>query len=96
MVTNLKAEGALLITNEKVNVKARHSNVVITPSFHLPLDAKAKYFLNPKILGYMKRITNALALTAQFDFSDAYGSKEVWESDLGVLNLGVKYALNKK
>ncbi|MCZ8332235.1 MAG: outer membrane beta-barrel protein [Flavobacterium sp.] len=45
-------------------------------------------------LGYMKRITNKLALTTQFDFSDSYGSKEVWEGDLGLLSVGIKYAIN--
>jgi hypothetical protein len=42
----------------------------------------------------MKRITNKLALTTQFDFSDSYGSKEVWEGDLGLLSVGIKYAIN--
>jgi hypothetical protein len=39
-----------------------------------------------------------MTLTAQFDFSDAYGSEDVWTGDLGLLNLGVKYSfkgLNK-
>lgn len=47
-------------------------------------------------LGYALRLTDKVAFTLQFDFSDPYGSEDVWEGDLGLLNAGIKYSLNKK
>jgi opacity protein-like surface antigen len=113
--------------NESAKVTARHSNVIISPIFYLPISSKSELFLrtgagillsNTKInsmsnpnfskstsnigymvsLGYAHKVSARMTLTAQFDFSDAYGSEDVWTGDLGLLNLGVKYSfkgLNK-
>ncbi len=40
------------------------------------------------------KVSARMTLTAQFDFSDAYGSEDVWTGDLGFLNLGVRYSFN--
>ena len=125
MLTSLKANGTLVLNNEKVEVTARHSNVMISPKFYLPLGDKSELFLrtgigfllsqseinspsNPDFkkstsnigymvsLGYAHKLTDKVVFTLQFDFSDPYGSKDVWEGDLGLLNAGIKYSLNKK
>lgn len=125
MLTSLKASGTLVLNNEKAEVTARHSNVMISPRFFLPLGDKSELFLrtglgfllseskinspsNPDFkkstsnigfmvsLGYALRLTDKVAFTLQFDFSDPYGSEDVWEGDLGLLNAGIKYSLNKK
>jgi opacity protein-like surface antigen len=127
MLTTLKADGTLVSNNESAKVTARHSNVIISPIFYLPISSKSELFLrtgagillsNTKInsmsnpnfskstsnigymvsLGYAHKVSARMTLTAQFDFSDAYGSEDVWTGDLGLLNLGVKYSfigLNK-
>jgi hypothetical protein len=46
-------------------------------------------------LGYAHKLTDKVVFTSQFDFSDPYGSEDVWEGDLGLLNLGVMYSINK-
>jgi opacity protein-like surface antigen len=46
-------------------------------------------------LGYAHKLTDKVVFTLQFDFSDPYGSKDVWEGDLGLLNAGIKYKINK-
>jgi opacity protein-like surface antigen len=125
MLTSLKAKGTLVLNNVKAEVTARHSNVMISPKFYLPLGNKSELFLrtgvglllsqskinspsNPNFekstsnigymvsLGYAHKLTDKLVLTLQFDFSDPYGSKDVWEGDLGLLNAGIKYLLNNK
>jgi opacity protein-like surface antigen len=127
MLTTLKADGTLVSNNEIAKVTARHSNVIISPIFYLPISSKSELFLrtgagilhsNTKInsmsnpnfskstsnigymvsLGYAHKVSARMTVTAQFDFSDAYGSEDVWTGDLGLLNLGVKYSfigLNK-
>ena len=125
MLTSLKANGTLVLNNEKAEVTARHSNVMISPKFYLPFGDKSEIFLrtglgfllsqseinspsNPRFkkstsnigymvsLGYAHKLTDKVVFTLQFDFSDPYGSKDVWEGDLGLLNAGIKYSLNKK
>jgi opacity protein-like surface antigen len=125
MLTSLKANGTLVLNNEKAEVTARHSNVMISPKFYLPLGDKSELFLrtglgfllsqseinslsNPDFkkstsnigymvsLGYAHKLTEKIVFTLQFDFSDPYGSKDVWEGDLGLLNAGIKYSLNHK
>jgi len=125
MLTSLKAKGTLVLNNEKAEVTARHSNVMISPKFYLPLGDKSELFLrtglgfllsqseinspsNPDFkkstsnigymvsLGYAHKLTEKIVFTLQFDFSDPYGSKDVWEGDLGLLNAGIKYSLNHK
>ncbi len=125
MLTSLKATGTLVLNNEKAEVTARHSNVMISPKFYLPFGDKSELFLrtgvgfllsqseinspsNPDFkrsttnigymvsLGYAYRVSEKVVFTLQFDFSDPYGSKDVWEGDLGLLNAGIKYSLNKK
>ena len=124
MLTLLKAKGTLVLNNEKAEVTARHSNVMISPKFYLPLGDKSELFLrtglgfllsqseinspsNPDFkkstsnigymvsLGYAYRLSEKIVFTLQFDFSDPYGSKDVWEGDLGLLNAGIKYKINK-
>jgi len=124
MLTSLKANGTLVLNNEKAEVTARHSNVMISPKFYLPLGDKSELFLrtglgfllsqseinspsNPDFkkstsnigymvsLGYAHKLTEKIVFTLQFDFSDPYGSKDVWEGDLGLLNAGIKYKMNK-
>ena len=124
MLTSLKANGTLVLNNEKAEVTARHSNVMISPKFYLPLGDKSELFLrtgfgfllsqseinspsNPEFkkstsnigymvsLGYAHKLTDKVVFTLQFDFSDPYGSKDVWEGDLGLLNAGIKYKINK-
>jgi opacity protein-like surface antigen len=124
MLTSLKATGKLVINNEKADVTARHSNVMISPKFYLPIGGKAEIFVrtgvgfllsqskisnpsNPNFekstsnfgymvsLGYAHKLTDKVVFTLQFDFSDPYGSEDVWEGDLGLLNLGVMYSINK-
>jgi len=125
MLTSLKANGTLVLNNEKAEVTAIHSNVMISPKFYLPLGEKSEIFLrtglgfllsqseinspsNPDFkkstsnigymvsLGYAHKLTDKVVFTLQFDFSDPYGSKYVWEGDLGLLNAGIKYSLNNK
>ena len=125
MLTSLKANGTLVLNNEKAEVTAKHSNVMISPKFYLPLGDKSELFLrtgigfllsqseinspsNPDFkkstsnigymvsLGYAQKLTEKIVFTLQFDFSDPYGSKDVWEGDLGLLNAGIKYSLNHK
>jgi len=125
MLSSLKANGTLVLNNEKAEVTARHSNVMISPKFYLPLGDKSELFLrtglgfllsqseinspsNPDFkkstsnigymvsLGYAHKLTDKVVFTLQFDFSDPYGSKDVWEGDLGLLNAGIKYSLNNK
>lgn len=125
MLTSLKASGTLVLNNEKAEVTARHSNVMISPKFYLPLGDKSEIFLRTGLgfllsqskinspsnrdfnkstsnlgymvsLGYAHKLTDKLVFTLQFDFSDPYGSKDVWEGDLGLLNAGIKYSLNTK
>ncbi|MFN5070448.1 MAG: outer membrane beta-barrel protein [Bacteroidota bacterium] len=125
MLTSLKAKGTLVLNNEKAEVTAIHSNVMISPKFYLPLGDKSEIFLrtglgflisqseinspsNPDLkkstsnigymvsLGYAHKLTDKVVFTLQFDFSDPYGSKDVWEGDLGLLNAGIKYSLNNK
>ena len=125
MLTSLKANGTLLLNNEKAEVTARHSNVMISPKFYLPFGDRSELFLrtglgfllsqseinspsNPDFkkstsnigfmvsLGYAHKLTEKIVFTLQFDFSDPYGSKDVWEGDLGLLNAGIKYSLNNK
>jgi opacity protein-like surface antigen len=124
MLTSLKANGTLVLNNEKAEVTARHSNVMISPKFYLPLGDKSELFLrtglgfllsqseinspsNPDFkkstsnigymvsLGFAQKLTEKIVFTLQFDFSDPYGSKDVWEGDLGLLNAGIKYKINK-
>ena len=124
MLTSLKATGKLVTNNEKADVTARHSNVMISPKFYLPFGDKSEIFLrtgvgfllsqstisspsNPNFekstsnlgymvsLGYAHKLTDKVVFTLQFDFSDPYGSKDVWEGDLGLLNAGIKYKINK-
>jgi opacity protein-like surface antigen len=124
MLTSLKATGKLVTNNEKADVTARHSNVMISPKFYLPIGDKSEIFLrtgvgfllsqstisspsNPNFkkstsnfgymvsLGYAHKLTDKVVFTLQFDFSDPYGSKDVWEGDLGLLNAGIKYKINK-
>jgi opacity protein-like surface antigen len=124
MLTSLKATGKLVTNNEKADVRARHSNVMISPKFYLPFGDKSEIFLrtgvgfllsqstisspsNPNFkkstsnfgymvsLGYAHKLTDKVVFTLQFDFSDPYGSKDVWEGDLGLLNAGIKYKINK-
>lgn len=45
MLTDLKAEGKLVSTNENAKVNARHSNVIISPVFYLPTSAKSEVYL---------------------------------------------------
>jgi hypothetical protein len=45
-------------------------------------------------LGYAYRLTEKVVFTLQFDFSDPYGSEDVWTGDLGLLNAGIKYSFN--
>ena len=125
MLTSLKANGTLVLNNEKAEVTARHSNVMISPKFYLPIGDKSELFLrtglgfllsqseinspsNPDFkkstsnigymvsLGYAHKLTEKIVFTLQFDFSDPYGSKDVWEGDLGLLTAGIKYSLNHK
>jgi opacity protein-like surface antigen len=125
MLTSLKANGTLVLNNEKAEVTTRHSNVMISPKFYLPLGDKSELFLrtglgfllsqseinspsNPDFkkstsnigymvsLGFAQKLTEKIVFTLQFDFSDPYGSKDVWEGDLGLLNAGIKYSLNNK
>lgn len=125
MLTSLKAEGTLVLNNEKAQVTARHSNVMISPVFSLPLGDKSEILFrtgvgfllsqskinspsNPDFkkstsnigymvsLGYAKNISEKIVFNLQFDFSDPYGSEDVWEGDLGLLNAGIKYSLNHK
>ncbi len=125
MLTSLTANGTLVLNNEKAEVTASHSNVMISPKFYLPFGDKSELFLrtglgflfsqseinspsNPDFkksttnigymvtLGYAYRLSEKVVFTLQFDFSDPYGSKDVWEGDLGLLNVGIKYSLNKK
>ena len=125
MLTSLKANGTLVLNNEKAEVTARHSNVMISPKFYLPIGDKSEIFLRTGIgflrsqseinspsnrdfkkstanigymvaLGYAHKLTDKVVFTLQFDFSDPYGSKDVWEGDLGLLNAGIKYLLNNK
>jgi opacity protein-like surface antigen len=124
MLTSLKANGTLVLNNEKAEVTARHSNVMISPKFYLPLGHKSELFLrtglgfllsqseinspsNPDFkkstsnigymvsLGFAQKLSEKIVFTLQFDFSDPYGSKDVWEGDLGLLNAGIKYKMNK-
>jgi len=124
MLISLKAKGTLVLNNEKAEVTARHSNVMISPKFYLPFGDKSEIFLrtgfgflrsqseikspsNPDFkksitnigymvsLGYAYRLSDKLVFTLQFDFSDPYGSKDVWEGDLGLLNAGIKYKINQ-
>lgn len=124
MLISLKATGKLVPNNEKVDVTARHSNVMISPKFYLAFSDKSEIFLrtgvgfllsqstisspsNPNFekstsnfgymvsLGYAHKLTDKVVFTLQFDFSDPYGSEDVWEGDLGLLNFGVKYSINK-
>lgn len=124
MLTSLKAKGTLVLNNEKVEVTARHSNVMISPKFYLPFGDKSEIFLRTGVgfllsqstisspsnanfekstsnfgymvsLGYAHKLTDKVVFTLQFDFSDPYGSKDVWEGDLGLLNAGIKYKINK-
>lgn len=44
-------------------------------------------------IGYARQLSGRVMATMQFDFSDPYGSAGVWEGDLGLLNIGIKYAL---
>jgi opacity protein-like surface antigen len=123
MLTSLKAKGTLVGNNEKADVTARHTNVMISPKFYLPIGGKSEIFLrtgigfllsqstisspsNPSFekstsnlgymvsLGYAYRLTEKVVFTLQFDFSDPYGSEDVWTGDLGLLNAGIKYSLN--
>ena len=124
MLTSLKATGKLVTNNEKADVRARHSNVMISPKFYLPFGDKSEIFLRTGVgfllsqstisspsnanfekstsnfgymvsLGYAHKLTDKVVFTLQFDFSDPYGSKDVWEGDLGLLNAGIKYKINK-
>lgn len=45
MLASLKANGTLIQNNEKVEVTARHFNVMISPKFYLPLGDKSEIFL---------------------------------------------------
>jgi opacity protein-like surface antigen len=123
MLTTLKAEGTLVSNNESAKVTARHSNVMLSPIFHLQISSKSEVFLrtgagillsntkvnslsNPNFnkstsnigymvsLGYAHKVSANMIVTAQFDFSDPYGSEDVWTGDVGLLNLGVRYSFN--
>jgi len=125
MLTSLKAKGTLVLNNEKAEVTARHSNVMISPKFYMPFGDKSELFLRTGLgflisqsainspsnldfkksttnigymvsLGYAYRLSEKVVFTLQFDFSDPYGSNDVWEGDLGLLNAGIKYSLNHK
>jgi hypothetical protein len=43
-------------------------------------------------IGYARQLSSRVMATMQFDFSDPYGSEGVWEGDMGLLNIGIKYA----
>ncbi|MFN5215160.1 MAG: hypothetical protein ACK5DY_11135, partial [Bacteroidota bacterium] len=45
MLTSLKANGTLVLNNEKAEVTAIHSNVMISPKLYLPLGDKSEIFL---------------------------------------------------
>lgn len=49
MLTDLKAEGKLVSTNENAKVSARHSNVVISPVFYLPIRPNSEIYLRTGI-----------------------------------------------
>jgi opacity protein-like surface antigen len=81
----LRTGGGVLFSTSKIN------------SFSNPNFKKSTSNIGYMItLGYAQKLSDRLTLTVQFDFSDAYGSKDVWEGDLGLLNIGVKYNLNNK
>lgn len=45
-------------------------------------------------VGYALQLGGSTVATLQFDVSDAYGSAEVWNGGLGLLSIGVLYALD--
>ena len=44
--------------------------------------------------GFAHRLAGKTVLTIQFDFSDPYGSEDVWYGDMGLLNIGMKFPLD--
>ncbi|WP_162127480.1 outer membrane beta-barrel protein [Flavobacterium phycosphaerae] len=121
MITPISAEGVLVINSGKVEIEAKHSNVILSPMVFLPFSNKSEIFLKVGCgilfskstiatssnndnevftdnfgyligLGYNKKVSENLVLSAQFDFSDSYGKKEVWTGDLGLLHVGIRYS----
>jgi opacity protein-like surface antigen len=85
------------------------SEVFLRPGLGLLLsNSKIKSLSNPNFeksnanvgymvtLGYLRKLNNKMALSGQFDFSDSYGSADVWTGDVGLLTVGIKYSLNKQ
>ena len=52
MLTSLKANGTLVLNNEKAEVTARHSNVMISPKFTCPLVINLNYFFEQDLVFY--------------------------------------------
>lgn len=123
MITPVSAEGVLVSNNGKVEIEAKHSNVILSPMFFLPFSNKSEIFLKVGCgilfskstiatssnndnelltdnfgyllgLGFNKKVSENLVLSAQFDFSDSYGKKEVWTGDLGLLHVGIRYSID--
>lgn len=121
MITPISAEGVLVSNSGKVEIEAKHSNVILSPMLFLPFSNKSEIFLKVGCgilfskstiatssnndnevftdnfgyligLGYNKKVSENLVLSAQFDFSDSYGKKEVWTGDLGLLHVGIRYS----
>ena len=121
MITPISAEGVLVSNSGKVEIEAKHSNVILSPMVFLPFSNKSEIFLKVGCgilfskstiatssnndnevftdnfgyligLGYNKKVSENLVLSAQFDFSDSYGKKEVWTGDLGLLHVGIRYS----
>jgi opacity protein-like surface antigen len=79
----LRTGAGLLLSNTKINSTSN-------PNFSKST-SNIGYMVS---LGYAHKVSARMTLTAQFDFSDAYGSEDVWTGDLGFLNLGVRYSFN--
>ncbi len=80
----LKVGYGVLFSQSKINTSLNNEDKVSTNN--------TGYLIG---LGYNRQITNNIVLSAQFDFSDSYGKKEVWTGDLGLLHIGIRYLFNK-
>jgi opacity protein-like surface antigen len=123
MITPISAEGVFVSNSGKVEIEAKHSNVILSPMVFLPFSNKSEIFLKVGCgilfskstiatssnndnevftdnfgyligLGFNKKVSENLVLSAQFDFSDSYGKKEAWTGDLGLLHIGIRYSIN--
>lgn len=80
----LKVGCGILFSKSTITTSSNNDNEVFTNNFG--------YLIG---LGYNKKVGESLVFSAQFDFSDSYGKKDVWTGDLGLLHVGISYSFNR-